>query len=137
MSLKWAQIVAAHLISNVKQFVEGCGGETHLIHVPHSGSANIVTDQREIADSERYLGPISHAINAVLPDGTTNDETVIARLRMVTSGIDKALRSHVIEPKTGGMILQSGSTTVSYYPGQTPLTLRVVPTQPPTDPEAK
>lgn len=134
MSLKWARIVAAHLIRNVKDYVEDCDGDTHLIEVPHVGNASVVADQAIVADIEAYLGPISQAINAVLPDGTANDETLFARLTMVTEAINKALRSHVIQPRAGELSLQSGSTTVGFAQGM-PLTLRLSPTLPPHDPE--
>ena len=74
MSLKWARIVAAHLTKNVKTYVEGCDGDTHLIEVPHAWAARVVTDQVEVAAIEEYLGPISLAINAVLPDPSVNEQ---------------------------------------------------------------
>ena len=138
MSIKWAKIVAAHLVKNAKTHAPAsCGGDTHLVELPDSGDVQTIMDQAVVRALEAYLAPLEKVLGAVLPDHTTNDDTVLARLRMVTAAVDKALRSYVIEPTTGRAVFQSGSTSVLYDPAQTPLTLRLSPTQPPPDPEEK
>jgi len=137
MSIRWAKIVAAHLVKNTKEYVETVGGDTHLVEVPHVGTPRRIENKSEIADLEAYLGPVAQAMTAVLPDETTNEETIRARLLIVKAAIDKAVRSMVIEPPTGGMTFQSGSTSFAYDASQTPLVLRLSATQPPQDSEEK
>lgn len=72
MSMRWGQVIAAHLIKNVKTFNSGyCGGDTHLFAVPNVGPVSWTKDQAHIADLESYLGPLEKAVGMVLPDGGT------------------------------------------------------------------
>ena len=98
MPLAWAKVVAAHLIKNVKQFVSGCGGDTHLIEVPHFGDPVFVTDQRDIHKLEAYLGAVEKAFHLVLPSVETPDEwTLTTRLRKLRRELKKLRNDVVVE----------------------------------------
>jgi hypothetical protein len=107
MSLKWARVIAAHLIANVKEYSEYCGGGTQFVEIPNVGQPQTVTDQSVIADLESYLAPLTRAMNAALPDGTSNEETVRARLLLVTDAINKAVRAQVLSIGEAPMAFRS------------------------------
>jgi len=97
MVLEWAEIVAAYLVANCKQFASGfCGGETHLAVVPskEGSSAFVKTDQRYMQELESYLFGIGHALRAVLPGGSpamsATAATLKARAKFIIEAIDQA-----------------------------------------------
>lgn len=55
MSLRWARVVASHVVHEVKEFTGGCDGDTHLLEVPHVGPPRFVDDQVEIASYEHLM----------------------------------------------------------------------------------
>jgi hypothetical protein len=99
MPMKWARIVAAHLIKHAKRYSEYCGGDTHLLEIPVNGAPRLVTDQSEIASLEQYLAAIDDAIRLVLPGRGATEATAGHRLKMLNEAIDRARSAVVIEAR--------------------------------------
>jgi hypothetical protein len=106
-----------------------------LFELPDVGEPKWVKDQAQIRDLESYLGPLQQVWPLVLPDEETNAETLRMRLNVITSAIDKALRSHIVAVPTGGMMYQAGSTGLTITEASLPLQLSVTP--PRIDPKGK
>lgn len=63
MSMKWARIVASHLIKRAKEYSQYCGGDTHFLAVPHnSDGCELITDQAQTHLWEQYLGQVDEAL---------------------------------------------------------------------------
>jgi hypothetical protein len=94
MEMKWAKIVAAYLIKQCKDYSESCGGETHIIEVPHSGPVVRTDDQQQIGLLEHHLAVVGEALGVVLPtdDPRASDVTIDARLRALSTAISEAKR---------------------------------------------
>ena len=89
MTLAWAEIIAAHLISQSKKYADGCGGKTHMLRVPQSGKPTRLHQSR-ITQLEGYLATVQEALRDVLPSPGISDETVARRVEILTAAILKA-----------------------------------------------
>jgi hypothetical protein len=114
MPIKSAKIVAAHLVRNVKDYSEYCGGETHLIEVPEQGSSSFIDDKSEVEQLELYLRPVSESLQMVLPgsDPGASAATIEARLRILNDAIRKARTNIVLAvgPVQAGALALQGHT---------------------------
>ena len=115
MPMKWARIVASHLIRQAKTYSEYCGGDTHLLEIPDKGAWSFVTNQEEITAYEKYLGQLDDAMRAVLPDGRANDYTLELRLNTIAEAIKKSGNSFVMQAESGSFSIESGSTSVTAH----------------------
>lgn len=89
MSLKWAKIVAAHIIKKCKNHSEYCGGETHLIEIPTTGNVTFIEDQSQIDIYEHYFAELDSAMRLVLPDGRADDVAAKQRLEVLNEVIKR------------------------------------------------
>jgi hypothetical protein len=91
MPMRWAQVIAAHLIRNAKEYSNGyCGGETHMFELPDSGPPNWIRDQAQIRDLEAHLGSIEEGLRLVLPNPTQVSEyTLQERFNQLRQAIDR------------------------------------------------
>jgi len=81
MTIEWAKKVAAHLVKQVKTYSSGyCGGRTHLVALPASGSVRFIVKKAEIIPLEEYLAEVHEAMQLVLPDKRSNDDTALNRV---------------------------------------------------------
>jgi hypothetical protein len=98
MSIKWAEIVAAHLIKNVKAYDEQrCGGDTHLFALPNDGDIREIRDQSYIAGLENHLTEVEKALHVVLPsDEPVTDYTLEQRLMGLTEVIRNLSRAQYV-----------------------------------------
>src|SRR5579864_6265339 len=120
-SIKWAKVVAAHLVWNCKTYASGyCGGNTHLIEIPSEGPAIFIDDQSIIRDLQSYLADINSALSQVLPSQDASDETVRHRLLALTNTLAR-LRNDVTIPVPTGALSFIGGTVQVF---ETPLPLR-------------
>lgn len=120
MPMKWARIVAAHLIRQAKQYSEYCGGDTHVLEIRADGSERMVTDQVEIQRDEQYLGQLDEAMRLVLPTGRVQDEmTLDFRLETVVDAIKKAAGLFVVPVGDGLAAIVSGLTDATDFKPQT------------------
>ena len=92
MSIEWASIVAAHLVSNCKQYADGlCGGDTHIGQVPKRGEPRLITHQADVYMLEQHLKDLERAYRAVLPIGSPGEsespEALKARARAIVAAI--------------------------------------------------
>lgn len=73
----WTGIaLATHMLMHVKKHVQGCGGESHIIHLKNNGHCDFVTTP-QIEDTERFLVAFDKAIRPVLfagPDLNVDQE---------------------------------------------------------------
>jgi hypothetical protein len=92
MPMRWAKVVAAHLIKQCKLHVGSCGGDTHLIELPSTGAPKFIDNQSEIQDYEQHLAQIDSAMSIVLPgaDPNASDITIEHRLQILHEAIRKA-----------------------------------------------
>jgi len=89
MPIRWAKVVAAHLVWNCKKYASGyCGGDTHLVEIPQEGPAVVTTNQQSIAALEAHLAGLDEAMRIVLPDGRANEDTLVQRLVIIKKAID-------------------------------------------------
>ena len=128
MPIKWARVVAAYLVKNCKTYASGyCGGETHLIEVPNTGSPVRTTDRKTIEALEAHLGQFDDAMHALLPgtDPNASDISIGHRWTVLKTAIEKArgLAVATISPYSGAMALTGYPTTVSIT--ETPLPLKI------------
>lgn len=94
MALRWAKVVAAHLVWNCKRYASGyCGGDTNFIEIPNEGPPITTTDQAVIREYEAHLSGMTRALQAVLPDGKANEETLLHRVKVLSDAISAAERS--------------------------------------------
>ena len=125
MTIAWAKIVAAHLVKQVKRYSSGyCGGRTQLLELPAIGEPQFVTDKVALKSLEDYLAEIDGAMQLVLPDKRTNEDTVQHRVDVLTDMI-RSLRTQFVH--------KIGLATLAIS-GQVP-TLKVTPSQPPDLPQ--
>jgi hypothetical protein len=112
MPIKWARIVASHLVKQARTYSEYCGGDTNFLEVMRDGSFTFVTSQDDINQYEQHLGQLDAAMRAVLPDGRVNDDTLDLRLKAIVAAIQKASKSFVVQASPGEYHIESGSTNV-------------------------
>jgi 20S proteasome alpha/beta subunit len=99
MPMKWAEIISAHLVRQVKRYADGCGGRTHMVSVPALGQIKRF-QPKEIRDLERYFAEIDTAMQLVLPGSggaRMNESTRRQRLQMLNDAIDRVRNTVVIE----------------------------------------
>ncbi|HXT70959.1 MAG TPA: hypothetical protein VN700_14455 [Vicinamibacterales bacterium] len=92
MPIKWAKVVAAHLVRNCKTYASGyCGGDTHLIELPTVGPPVMTNDPSKIKELEAHFASFDDAMRALLPDSDPNatDLTIKHRLAEFQSALDK------------------------------------------------
>lgn len=105
MTIKWAKVVAAHLVWNCKTYASGyCGGDTHLIEVPNVGPAAATIDQAVIHEQESHLAILDDVIRLLLPDGRANDDTLEHRLSLLKDMVPALQRSFFLKAETGGFV---------------------------------
>lgn len=98
MPIAWAEVVAAHLIKNVKQYMSGCGGDTHLLELPNYGEPKLQDNDRIVHKLESYLGSVENAFRLVLPVvDTPDDPTLTYRMRQLRREIKKLRTDVVVE----------------------------------------
>jgi 20S proteasome alpha/beta subunit len=110
MSIRWAKIVAAHMIKKCKDHVAYCGGDTHLVEIPSLGAATFVDDQAQIQTYEQHLAEIDDAMRIVLPDNRANDDTLEYRLGTLNEAIRKARNTFV----TTGLIQLNAEVAIDF-----------------------
>jgi hypothetical protein len=97
MPIAWAQVVAAHLIKQCKEYADGwCGGETHPVTLPAYGDPAFETDQVNIAKLESHLAEVDQAIRLALPSHDTPDETLQLRLKILNRVVKKLLAAYIV-----------------------------------------
>jgi 20S proteasome alpha/beta subunit len=88
MSMKWAEIIAAHLIKQTKAFADGCGGRTHILKIPRVGVPTRATPS-DVRNLEGYFTEIDTAMKAVLPAPGVSEQTLGLRLERLNAAIRK------------------------------------------------
>jgi len=90
--LGWAEIVAARVVRNVKEYSEYCEGDTHLVRVPTSGAAEFITDKTCIQPLEDHLAGIDGAMLMLMPgaDPNASELSRSARLKELNEAIKRA-----------------------------------------------
>lgn len=107
MPIKWAKVVAAHLIKSCKSYASGyCGGDTHLIEVPDKGAATFIDDQTTVKKLESHFGDFDDAMRALLPgnDPNATDLSIEHRLSEFQASIHRirglAVAAGILIPST-------------------------------------
>lgn len=141
MRMFWARIVAAHLVKSCKDYASDyCGGDTHLIEVPHTGEVRHIYDQTRIQRYENHLKEAHTVMSWLLPSPQTDLNAEAAVLDRVDA-VSELIRG--ITLKMPGMTLyqmsQYGASTMAHYgagvtqPIVPPLLTTSQDPQPPTD----
>jgi hypothetical protein len=114
MAIRWAKIIAAHLIKQVKIYNDGyCGGATQLLALPQVGEPEWITKKEDIRDLEAYLSRIDSALQIVFPDKSTNEEAVQARIELINDVVEH-LKFDLTDDSsvTGHMVFGGGKATL-------------------------
>jgi hypothetical protein len=118
MPMRWAKVVAAHLVRNCKRYASGyCGGETRLIEVPTTGDPILTTDSGSVEALESHFAPFEDAMRALLPgnDPNASDITLQHRFEELQKAINKVrgLAVSVINVEAGHVVLTGYAPTMS------------------------
>jgi len=89
MPIRWARIVAAHLVAQAKAYSASCGGDTTFLEVRRDGTTRFIDDQLDIAADAQHLGQLDAAMRAVLPDASVSDDALEQRLRTIVEAIQR------------------------------------------------
>lgn len=121
MTLEWAKHVAAYLIKQVTVYSSGfCGGRANLLELPTSGHPRWTTNKADIAKLTDYLAGIDGAMQLVLPDKRTNDDTVRYRIEKLKETIEGLRQQFVIKMQHGEVSISGGVARI--YADPIPLT---------------
>jgi hypothetical protein len=83
MPIKWAKVVAAHLVRNCKTYASGyCGGDTNLIELPLQGLPITTEDENEIKALEDHFTAFDDAMRALLPGSDPNASDISIQHRL-------------------------------------------------------
>ena len=121
MSIRWAKVVAAHLVWNCKEYVRGyCGGQTHLIALPHTGKPVMIDGGSEVWELEQHLAGLGSAYQAVLPVGSplesASEDTLRLRAQAITKAIHDAQISFYLMAEPGRVDVSGKAPTVRIEP---------------------
>jgi hypothetical protein len=118
MNLKWAKVVAAHLVLSCKTYAAGyCGGDTHFIEIPHAGAVRVITDQAIVRDLEAHLSGLTEIMRLVLAGDGVTEATVARRLNRLRNVLREV--ELTTETSAPGSAFDFGRSF--YVPGQSPL----------------
>lgn len=138
MPMKWAKVVAAHLIKHVKIHNSvWCGGRTHLIELPAVGKGRLIKDKQHLEELERYLAQVDAAMEIVLPRAGVSDHTLEERLKQLTDVIRDLSRAQFVALTGQTITVSDGQVFAALDPPQ-PGALQIdgVPPTMPTGPES-
>jgi 20S proteasome alpha/beta subunit len=134
MPMKWAKIVAAHLIRLTKKHAADCGGDTHILALPLVGDVEFIETKSQIDDLEAYLGALDGTMRVVLPgtDLNATAESVIHRLQILIEAIRKASGLAVATANTGSIGITGAPVLSVIGERRTPLALATASSEPPS-----
>lgn len=140
MPMRWAEVVAAHLIKHVKIHSSvWCGGRTHLFELPAEGRCRHIKNKQQVEELERYLAQVDAAMQIVLPGaGGVSDHTLEQRLTKLTDVIRDLSRSQFVALTSASVIVSSGhyAAMTSQPPGNPTAFLTNHQPAKPIEPEA-
>jgi 20S proteasome alpha/beta subunit len=122
MPLRWASVVAAHLVKHCKAYVDSCGGDTHLLELHADGLITFHENQQEMASLEAHLGELDDALRVVLPGGSpfeASDFTLVHRMQELVKAIESVRR---VQAAIAGATIESRLTIQGH-----PSTVRIDP----------
>jgi hypothetical protein len=87
MEMRWAKVVAAHMVKHVKRHSAWSGGSTNLVEIPDVGDYGFIDKKSQIAEHQKYLEELDDAMRLVLPRKDVSDDELARRLGVLNDTI--------------------------------------------------